>query len=203
MGLALHMTDRDFPTVSAREDTLDSGIAMEAFLREVETRAFRIAWVSVRDRDEALDIVQDSMIRLVRRYARRTSAEWRPLFYRILQNRIRDSQRRRSVRSRVLSFFGGIDDGAYDPIVEAAAPPAANPLDQLVQVDTMQALERALAALPVRQREAFTLRNFEGLDVAQTAVAMGCTEGSVKTHYSRAVHRLRELLSEHVAEDRP
>ena len=128
MGLALHMTDRDFPTVSAREDTLDSGIAMEAFLREVETRAFRIAWVSVRDRDEALDIVQDSMIRLVRRYARRTSAEWRPLFYRILQNRIRDSQRRRSVRSRVLSFFGGIDDGAYDPIVEAAAPPAANPL---------------------------------------------------------------------------
>jgi RNA polymerase sigma-70 factor (ECF subfamily) len=202
MGLALYMTEREFPTVSAREDTLDSGIAMEAFLREVETRAFRIALVSVRDRDEALDIVQDSMIRLVRRYARRASEEWRPLFYRILQNRIRDSQRRRSVRSRVLSFFGGIENGEYDPIVEAVAPPTANPLDQLEQLDAMQALEQALAALPVRQREAFTLRNFEGLDVGQTAVAMGCTEGSVKTHYSRAVHRLRELLGEHVGEDR-
>jgi RNA polymerase sigma-70 factor (ECF subfamily) len=202
MGLALYMTDRDFPAVSAREDTLDSGIAMEAFLREVETRAFRIALVSVRDRDEALDIVQDSMIRLVRRYARRASDEWRPLFYRILQNRIRDSQRRRTVRSRVLSFFGGIDEGEYDPIVDAAAPSTANPLEELEQLDAMQALEQALRALPARQREAFTLRNFEGLDVAQTAAAMGCTEGSVKTHYSRAVHRLRELLGEHVAEDR-
>jgi RNA polymerase sigma-70 factor (ECF subfamily) len=181
----------------AEERTLESRVAIEAFLREVETRAFRIALMNVRDRDEALDIVQDSMIRLVRRYSQRPSEEWRPLFYRILQNRIRDVQRRRSVRSRVLSFFGGIEGEEYDPLVAAPGPAADNPLDRVLAHDAMQALEQALSILPARQREAFTMRNFEGLDVAQTALAMNCTEGSVKTHYSRAVHRLRELLREH------
>jgi RNA polymerase sigma-70 factor (ECF subfamily) len=151
----------------------------------------------IRDRDEALDVVQDAMIRLVRRYAARPSEEWRPLFYRILQNRIRDVQRRRIVRSRVLSFFGGTaSEEEHDPIAEAPAARSDGPLEQVTAGDAMQALESALAELPVRQRQAFTLRNFEGLDVAQTAVAMSCTEGSVKTHYSRAVHRLREMLAE-------
>lgn len=198
MGLALSIAHDGIATGLEREDTLESRVAIEAFLREVETRAFRIAVMNVRDRDEALDIVQDCMIRLVRRYSRRPSEEWRPLFYRILQNRIRDVQRRRSVRSRVLSFFGGLEgDEEYDPIVTAPGPEADNPLDQVVAQEAMRALEQALLMLPPRQREAFTLRNFEGLDVAQTAVAMKCTEGSVKTHYSRAVHRLRELLREH------
>ncbi len=98
------------------------------------------------------------------------------MFYRILQNRIRDVQRRRSVRSRVLSFFGGTVEGEeYDPIVEAPAPRSENPLEQAQAGDAMQALEQALLTLPARQREAFALRNFEGLDVAQTAVAMSCT----------------------------
>jgi RNA polymerase sigma-70 factor (ECF subfamily) len=180
-----------------REGALDSG-AIEAFLREVEARAYRIAYIHVRDRDEALDIVQDAMIRLVRRYAGRPSAEWPPLFYRILQNRIRDFQRRRAVRSRVLSFFGGTAaEDEYDPLVEAPGPRSEEPLAQVTSGDAMQALEQALRLLPARQREAFVLRNFEGLDVAQTALAMSCTEGSVKTHYSRAVHRLREMLAEH------
>jgi RNA polymerase sigma-70 factor (ECF subfamily) len=196
MGLALSIAD-GFSKGLGREDTLESHVAIEAFFREVETRAYRIALLGVRDRDEAFDIVQDSMIRLVRRYARRPSDEWRPLFYRILQNRIRDVQRRRTVRSRVLSFFGGVEGEEYDPIVEAASPSADDPLERVVAGDAMAALERALAQLPPRQREAFTMRNFEGLDVAQTARAMSCTEGSVKTHYSRAVHKLRELLKEH------
>jgi RNA polymerase sigma-70 factor (ECF subfamily) len=154
--------------------------------------------MNVRDRDEALDIVQDSMIRLVRRYGGRPSDEWRPLFYRILQNRIRDVQRRRIVRSRVLSFFGGVAAAEEsDPLLNAPAPRGDNPLEQLLASDAMQALEQALLMLPARQREAFAMRNLEGLDVAQTAVAMKCTQGSVKTHYSRAVHRLRELLKEH------
>ena len=196
MGLALGMA-REHSTSLKGEGTLESGAEMEAFLREVETRAFRIALVSIRDRDEALDIVQDAMIRLVRRYARRPSEEWRPLFYRILQNRIRDVQRRRIVRSRVLSFFGGMEGEEYDPVIAAPAPEGDGPLERVVAGDAMQALEQALLMLPPRQREAFMLRNFEGLDVAQTAAAMSCTEGSVKTHYSRAVHRLRELLAEH------
>jgi RNA polymerase sigma-70 factor (ECF subfamily) len=184
-----------------REGALESGAQIEAFLRDVEARAYRIAQMSIRDRDEALDIVQDAMIRLVRRYADRPSAEWRPLFYRILKNRIRDVQRRRIVRSRVLSFFGGISsDEEHDPVAEAPAARTEDPLEQLTAGDAMQALEQALALLPPRQREAFMLRNFEGLDVAETAVAMSCTEGSVKTHYSRAVHRLREVLAEHAEE---
>jgi RNA polymerase sigma-70 factor (ECF subfamily) len=196
MGLALSIAREE--TDLDREVTLDSSAVIEAFLREVETRAYRIAALSIRDRDEAFDIVQDAMIRLVRHYARRPSTEWRPLFYRILQNRIRDVQRRRAVRSRVLSFFGGTaSDDEYDPLVEAAAPRSDNPLERLTASDAMQALEQALLTLPARQREAFTLRNLEGLDVAQTAAAMSCTEGSVKTHYSRAVHRLRDLLEEH------
>jgi RNA polymerase sigma-70 factor (ECF subfamily) len=167
-------------------------------LREVEARAYRIALVQIRDRHEALDIVQDAMIRLVTRYVNRPSEEWPPLFYRILQNRIRDVQRRRAVRSRVLSFFGGTaSEEEHDPLAEAPGPRGENPLEQVTADDAMRALERALDDLPARQREAFMLRNFEGLDVAQTATAMGCTEGSVKTHYSRAVHRLREVLAEH------
>ena len=197
MGLALSMAYREIPTSLLGQETVPSAVDMEAFLREVESRAYRIALVSVRDRDEALDIVQDAMIRLVRRYAQRPPTEWRPLFYRILQNRVRDAQRRRAVRTRVLAFFGGGDDDEYDPISAAAAPRSTDPLEQLAGDDAMQALAAALRVLPTRQREAFTMRNFEGLDVAQTAAAMGCTEGSVKTHYSRAVHRLRELLSEH------
>jgi RNA polymerase sigma-70 factor (ECF subfamily) len=196
MGLALATAHDELGL--DRERALDSGAAIEAFLREVETRAYRIALVNVRDRDEALDIVQDAMIRLVRRYAQRPSAEWRPLFYRILQNRIRDVQRRRSVRSRVLSFFGGVaSEDEQDPLLLAPGPESDNPLERVAAGDAMLALEQALLMLPARQREAFMLRNFEGLDVLQTAAAMKCTEGSVKTHYSRAVHRLRELLREH------
>jgi RNA polymerase sigma-70 factor (ECF subfamily) len=196
VGLALSIAPQEASL--GGEDALILRARLEAFLREVEARAYRIALVHVRDRGEALDIVQDAMIRLVRRYAERPSEEWPPLFYRILQNRIRDIQRRRMVRSRVMSFFGGTaSEDEHDPIVEAPAPRAEEPLEQLSADDAMRALEQALGELPARQREAFVLRNFEGLDVAQTAVAMSCTEGSVKTHYSRAVHRLRVVLAEH------
>lgn len=196
MELALSIARREASL--DREGALINGALIEAFLREVEARAYRIALVQIRDRDEALDTVQDAMIRLVQRYADRPREEWPPLFYRILQNRIRDVQRRRAVRSRVLSFFGGTaSEEEHDPIVEAPGPRAENPLAQVTADDAMRAIEQALEELPARQREAFMLRNFEGLDVAETAVAMSCTEGSVKTHYSRAVHRLRVVLAEH------
>jgi RNA polymerase sigma-70 factor (ECF subfamily) len=201
VGLALSIARHEASLDGSQ--ALDSGAEIEVFLREVEGRAYRIALMNVRDRGEALDIVQDAMIRLVRRYASRPKAEWPPLFYRILQNRIRDIQRRRAVRSRVLSFFGGTaSDEEHDPLAAAAAPLADEPLEQVQAGDAMEALEKALSTLPARQREAFSLRNFEGLDVAQTAIAMECTQGSVKTHYSRAVHRLRELLAEHGEEHR-
>lgn len=183
-------------SAGAGETTLEQTADLNAFLREVEMKAYRIAVINVRDRDEALDIVQDAMLRLATRYAGRPSDEWRPLFYRILTNRVRDWHRRRAVSGRILSFFGGQDGELPDPIVAARGPSDREPHEEAAAEDTMRALEQALAALPERQRQAFMLRNFEDLDVAQTAVAMGCSDGSVKTHYSRAVRRLRELLGE-------
>lgn len=183
--------------LDTEHETLERETEMEAFLRDVERRAYRIAMVSVRDADESLDIVQEAMIRLVTSYAARPSEEWRPLFYRILKNRIRDWQRRQSVRRRVMSFFGQGEAGERDPIQEAPAPRHDDPACGAEQDDAMEALAAALRALPRRQREAFVLRNFEGLDVAETAAAMGCSDGSVKTHYSRAITKLRELLGEH------
>ena len=178
--------------------TLQREAKLNRFLEEVEKRALRIAEISIRDRDEALDLVQDAMIKLARNYAARPAEEWTPLFYRILQNRIRDWQRRQAVRNRVMVWFGrGSEDDDYDPIAAAPDPAGRAPDEELQSHQAMQGLEGALAGLPGRQREAFMLRTFEGLDVRGTAAAMGCSEGSVKTHYSRAVHSLRETLGEH------
>jgi RNA polymerase sigma-70 factor (ECF subfamily) len=171
---------------------------LNRFLAEVERRALRIAEIAVRDRDEALDLVQDAMIRLARRYGDRDTAEWPPLFYRILQNGIRDWHRRQAVRRRVIVWFGrGGDEDDYDAVAAAPDPTGRSPDEQLANREAMSSLEQAVGRLPARQREAFMLRTFEGLDVAGTAVAMGCSEGSVKTHYSRAIHSLRETLGEH------
>lgn len=172
---------------------------LNRFLADVERRALRIAEISIRDRDEALDLVQEAMIKLVRNYADRSNDEWTPLFYRILQNGVRDWHRRRVVRNRVMVWFGRStsDGGDYDPIAAAPDPAGRTPDEALQTEQAMERLQLAVAALPRRQREAFMLRTFEGLNVAGTAVAMGCSEGSVKTHYSRAVHSLRETLGEH------
>ena len=188
----------DAEPAAVGQDILDQVRALDRFLASVEKRAFRIARIALRHDEDALDIVQDAMLQLARRYSRRPSEEWRPLFYRILQNGIRDCQRRRKVRSRVMSWAPGgsaSDDEGRDPI-EAVPDRGATPVERLAVDEAMQALEAALADLPGRQQEAFMLRNFEGFDVAETAKAMRCSEGSVKTHYSRAVHTLRERLGD-------
>jgi len=179
-------------------ETLQREAKLNRFFADVEGRALRIAQISIRDADEALDLVQDAMIKLARNYADRPSDEWTPLFYRILRNRIRDWQRRQAVRNRVMVWFGkGDEDNDYDPVAAAPDPAGRTPDEALETGEAMASLEAALAALPARQREAFMLRTFEDMDVAGTAAAMGCSEGSVKTHYSRAVHSLRETLGEH------
>lgn len=170
---------------------------LNRFFAEIERRALRIAEISVRNRDDALDLVQDAMIKLVRRYADKDRAEWTPLFYRILQNSVRDFQRRQSVRNRVMVWFGRGDESDYDPIAAAPDPIGRAPEEELANSEAMSELERAVSELPRRQREAFVLRTFEGLDVKDTAAAMGVSTGSVKTHYSRAVHTLRENLRGH------
>jgi RNA polymerase sigma-70 factor (ECF subfamily) len=189
----------DNPAPAPEGAVLEYTRELEKFLAEIERRAFRMAQVALRDPDDALDVVQDAMIKLTRSYASRPSAEWRPLFYRILENGIRDVQRRRTVRRRVMSWLPGPkedpDNEAQDPLENVADVTPTIP-ERLMQAQAMQRLEVSLRALPARQREAFMLRNFEGMDVAGTASAMGCSEGSVKTHYSRAVHTLRAQLGE-------
>ena len=184
---------------STGADALQNERQLNRFFADVERRALRIAEIAVRDRDEALDIVQDAMIRLARRYAQRPQKEWTPLFYRILQNGIRDWHRRQAVRRRVMTWFSRSDrdDQERDVIAQAPDPAGRTPDEELQNREAMNGLEAALGRLPARQQEAFMLRTFEGLDVADTATAMGCSAGSVKTHYFRAIHTLREKLGEY------
>lgn len=171
--------------------------ALNQFLASVEVKAYRIALAGLRHEEDALDAVQDAMLQLARSYSNRTPAEWKPLFYRILENRIRDFQRRRTVRSRVMAWLpfnrDEEDDEAVDPITQAQSEDPA-PNVQLEMDEAVKALELALQMLPRRQRQAFMLRSLEGMDVAETASAMGCSEGSVKTHYFRALQALRARL---------
>jgi RNA polymerase sigma-70 factor, ECF subfamily len=184
-----------------QESTQQYTRELESFLAGVEAKAFRIAQIALRHEDDALDAVQDAMLRLVRSYSARPPEQWRPLFYRILENCVRDMQRRRSVRGRVFTWYQRTfgeegADAASDPL-EQVSDPAPIPSQQAQTDQTLQALDAALAQLPARQRQAFLLRNLEGLDVAATASAMGCSEGSVKTHYFRALQALRAQLGEY------
>lgn len=170
------------------------------FLRQVEKRAFRQTAYAVRDDHAALDIVQDAMLKLADKYAAKPIAEYPMLFQRILQNTMRDYWRRQKVRSlwvSLFSSFGSSDDEDYDPLETIAVEDAeGDPSDQLARSQTMALIEKALTRLPARQREAFVLRYWEELDVAETAAVMGCSEGSVKTHCSRAVSALSALLEQ-------
>ncbi len=172
------------------------------FLASVERRAFKQCVFSVHDEEAALDIVQDAMMKLAEKYAERPPAELPLLFQRILQNAIRDHFRRSKVRSTwttLLSNLGlGGEDNDADPLetleVADVGNVPASPADRLEQSQVMTAIEEAVQGLPERQRQAFMLRYWEELDVSETAKAMGCSEGSVKTHCSRATHALAKVL---------
>ena len=175
---------------------------MDRFLASVERRAYRMAWIATSHREDALDIVQDAMLRLVKNYAGRPEAEWGPLFHHILQSTIRDSYRRATVRNRWrqwLSFSkqAADDDMAGDPLETRIASHTPGPDGKLASQHVIAALDTALHALPLRQQQTFLLRQWEGLSVAETATAMGISSGSVKTHYSRAVQTLRDKLEDH------
>jgi len=178
------------------EEHLEPRNDLDRFLAGVERRALRMAEIATGSRDEAMDIVQDSMFQLARRYRQRAADEWGPLFHRILQNRIRDWYRHGKTRRRWLEWMRP-DDDDDDPVENIPDPRAAGPENLLGQAQAGTALEVALRQLPRRQQQAFLLRVWEGLDVSETAAAMNCSEGSVKTHFSRAVHTLRGQLESH------
>jgi RNA polymerase sigma factor (sigma-70 family) len=178
-------------------DTRETPATLDAFLAQVERRAFRMAELQLRQREDAMDAVQDAMLRLVKHYRDKPAVEWSPLFWGILRRRIVDLQRRRKVRSIVVGWLGGghDDDGDELPLWEPADQ-GPGPLDRLHDAQSYADMAAAVRQLPQRQREAFMLRMLEGLDVAETARAMGCSEGSVKTHLSRAMHHLRDQLED-------
>lgn len=169
---------------------------MDAFLKSVEKQAYRIALIGTGQPDDALDIVQESMIKLITKYPDKPEGEMKALFYRILHNQIKDFQRKRTVRSRWFSWLVD-DESDEDPLQKIADPSEHGPEHRLKVDGAFGELEGALKELPFRQQQAFLLRIWEELSVAETAQVMGCSEGSVKTHYSRALTKMREKLGDH------
>jgi RNA polymerase sigma-70 factor (ECF subfamily) len=171
------------------------------FLAGVERRAYKQALFAVRDNDSALDIVQEAMIKLAENYSDRPAPELPLLFTRILQNATHDHFRRQKVRSTWITLFSSLtpaDDDDADPLemLEAleGTEQAESAADKVERAQVVAIIEEEIARLPARQREAFLLRYWEDFDVAETAAAMGCSEGSVKTHCSRATHSLARAL---------
>ena len=186
-----------------KEDAaLASRIELSEFLAGVERRAYKQALFALRDAENALDIVQDSMLKLAEKYGAKPVAELPMLFQRILQNSIRDFYRRQRVRSLLVSLFSamspGKEDEDSDPLetMVSSDPSKAKegPAERLEQSQVIEFIETELRRLPPRQRQAFLLRYWEELDVAETAALMRCSQGSVKTHCSRATHALAEAL---------
>lgn len=159
-----------------------------------------MAEMATGNRDDAMDILQDAMFKLVQNYAGRDPNEWGALFQTILQSRITDHYRRNAVRNRFRVWFGkGEDDEEEpDPIQQLEDEQGSRPDRELEKAVSMKTLDAAIRQLPRRQQEAFMLRAIEGLDVAETASVMKCSEGSVKTHYFRALAVLREKLEEYM-----
>ena len=187
----------------AQERNLASRSELSSFLEGAERRAFKQAVFAVRDEEAALDIVQDAMLRLAESYGDRDAAELAPLFQRILQNAIRDWYRRQKVRSLWTTLLSSLapgrgEDEDHDPLETLQASgdsnPEETPAERLERSQVVEILEKEISKLPARQREAFLMRYWEELDVAETAKAMGCSEGSVKTHCSRAAHALATAL---------
>lgn len=178
---------------------------MDDFLASVERRAFKQAAYAVRDDHTALDIVQDAMLRLVKSYPDRPAAELAPLFQRILKNVITDHFRRQKIRNlwtTLLSSFNtsADGDGADRDILEVIGSDEVrwqeqSAADQVDRSQTLTIIENEIERLPKRQREAFMMRYWEEMDVAETAAAMGCSQGSVKTHCSRANRSLAKALA--------
>lgn len=170
---------------------------LNLFLMDVEKRAWRIAMVSVNSPDDAADITQDAMLALVEKYGDRPADDWPPLFWRILNNKIKDFLRRSNVRRRWQAIIGRSSEDQDNPL-EQLAQDHCDPLQLLGSDLAASDAYQAIHALPNRQREAFCLRIWEGLDVKQTALAMGCSAGSVKTHLHRALESLRQTLGAHL-----
>ena len=183
----IDLVERDPQDAAARSNALDR------FLRGVERRALRMAELATGNRDDALELVQEAMLGFVRRYGDKPASDWAPLFHRVLDSRLLDFHRRSTVRRRWRLWLARDEDGG-DPLEQVPDPREPGPDRRFADGELRERLDAALRALPPRQRQAFLLRMWEGLDVAATATAMRVSDGSVKTHLSRALAALRAKL---------
>jgi RNA polymerase sigma-70 factor (ECF subfamily) len=190
------------PTILQGKHLLATEQELTDFLKSVEKRAFKRSVYHVRNEESALDIVQDSMMKLAEHYGHKPAAELPMLFQRILSNCTLDWFRRQKTRNTLFSnlsdFESEGEDGEFDLLgtlnAQTESEQAENPETSAQRAQTLRAIESEIQELPGRQREAFLMRYWEELDVAETAAAMGCSEGSVKTHCSRAVQALGKAL---------
>lgn len=183
-----------------KETVLTTAARLNNFLEGIEQRAFITARLATQDEDEALDIVQDAMYKLVEKYSHHSEKEWGALFHTILHSRINDWHRRQKVRNRwrVLFFWGDDENGDTHKLEEQVSQNHfLEPESQLIQDELSTLVQTAVSKLPWRQQQALLLRAWEGYDIAETAKIMQCSQGSVKTHYSRAIHSLREKLGDY------
>lgn len=175
----------------------ESAESLDAFIAQVQTRALTMARLATRSTDEALDLVQEAMFAFVRHYADKPRLERKPLFFRCLNNRIVDWHRKKARRGRWMVFESGHSGAPGDGPDVAGADNATRQPDRVLDQDRFGcAVESALETLPLRQRQVFLLRAWEGLNVRETAKALGITGGTVKTHYFRALGAMREALEE-------
>lgn len=173
-----------------------TSMTMEEFLISIEKRAYKMIELSVRDPGEAMDILQECMIKLVTHYQEHDCTQWKPIFYKMLQNKIRDWHRHQKVKN-VLFFWRGEQDNTevhWDSSRTEYRGELKTPTEQIEKDQQQADVLRALSELSVKQQQCFILRSWEGLSVAETASIMGCSEGSVKTHYFRAVSKIKQML---------
>ena len=171
-------------------------LTIEQFLKEVQSKAFRMAEIATKNQADALDIVQDTMIKLVEKYSDKPSNEWKPLFYRILQSKTMDYFRKKTIQNKI--FFWRNNQSSDEDFIDEIdnASDHITPERELDGRNDLKVVSKALKKLAPRQQQCFMLRSWEGLSVKETALAMGCSDGSVKTHYSRAKEALKKALGD-------
>ncbi len=185
------------PQAQSMTEEHSSRQSLNHFFQQAERRAYRIALIATGNHDDALDLVQDAMCKLTERYADKSNDEWHMLFHSILQSKIKDWYRRQNVRNRWNGFFGKTTAELSQKIEQSEAPQHFHPDEHFRSTEAMTTLDQAVHQLPLRQQQAFLLRLWEGLDTRQTAKVMKCSEGSVKTHYSRSLKALQKKLGDY------
>ena len=180
------------PISQGHVKSMDLNEQLNQFFISHEKKAYSIALMSLRHQDDALDVIQDVMIKFVEKYKNKKTDLWAPLFYRMLHNRITDTHRANTKNKKFFKFFDKSESDALENIEDTNEMDIINQIDNAMKIDNLQ---QALKALPNRQLQAFICRIWEGLSVAQTAQSMKCSQGSVKTHLFRALKNIRNQIN--------